>query len=47
MANEVIDTIKKFGSGGLLLKVDFEIVYDSIERLFLDMVMKIMKFGEK
>ena len=47
MANEVIDGIKKYGSGGLLLKMDFEKTYDSVEWSFLDMMMKKMKFDEK
>ena len=46
VANEVIDTIKKSSLGGLLLKVDFEKAYDSVEWPFLDMVMEKMNFGE-
>ena len=31
VVNEVIDSIKKSGLGGLLLKVDFEKAYDIVE----------------
>ena len=34
MANEVINEIKKKGSGGLIFKVDFEKAYDSVDWFF-------------
>ena len=47
VANEVIDSIKKSGLGGLLLKVDFKKAYDSVEWQFLDLVMRKMNFEVK
>ena len=47
VANKVIDNIKRNGVGGLQFKVNFEKAYDSIDWLFLDLVMAKMRFGVK
>ncbi|GJR79308.1 transposon TX1 uncharacterized 149 kDa protein [Tanacetum coccineum] len=47
IANEVIHSLKKSKNGGLILKVDFEKDYDTIEWTFLDMVFEEMNFGFK
>ncbi|XVF73335.1 hypothetical protein PTKIN_Ptkin12aG0193100 [Pterospermum kingtungense] len=47
IANEVIDSTRKLGNGGVLLKVDFEKAYDSVDWNFLDLVMWKMGFGIK
>ena len=47
VANEVIDEIKRKKIGGLILKVDFEKAYDSVDWLFLEAIMAKMGFGER
>ena len=47
VANEIIDGIRRSGSSGLLLKVDFEKAYDSVDWFFLDFVLEKMGFEKK
>ncbi|KAK2656830.1 hypothetical protein Ddye_009882 [Dipteronia dyeriana] len=47
IAEEVIYSWKKNGKGGLLIKLDFEKAYDSIDHSFLIEVLDKMGFGKK
>ena len=47
VANGVIDGIRRNGSSDLLLKVDFEKAYDSVDWFFLDFVLEKMRFRKK
>jgi hypothetical protein len=47
VVNEVIDYAKKVGKECLILKVDFEKAYDSVEWGFLDYMLRRFGFGEK
>lgn len=46
IANETISWIKKKKVKGALLKLDFQIAYDSFNWKFLEHIMEIMGFGE-
>ncbi|GKC86679.1 cysteine-rich receptor-like protein kinase, partial [Tanacetum coccineum] len=45
IANEVIHPLKKSKEGGLILKVEIEKAYDTVEWIFVDRVLEEMKFG--
>jgi hypothetical protein len=47
VANEIVDYAKKTGKECLILKVDFEKAYDSVEWSFLDYLLQQFGFGEK
>ncbi|EOY00278.1 Uncharacterized protein TCM_010121 [Theobroma cacao] len=47
IANELIDLIRKEGTGGMIMKVDFEKAYDCIDWGFLDFIMAKIGFLEK
>jgi hypothetical protein len=47
VVNEVIDLAKKTGKECLILKVDFEKAYDSVEWGFLDFMLRNFGFGDK
>ena len=47
IANEVIDSMKKSTKGGLILKLDFEKAFDSVDWNFLISIMKLMGFGQR
>jgi hypothetical protein len=47
VVNEVIDYAKKTGKECLILKVDFEKAYDSVDWKFLDYMLQRFGFGEK
>ncbi|OMP03932.1 reverse transcriptase [Corchorus capsularis] len=47
IANEVVDSMRKGGEGGICFKVDFEKAYDSVDWGFLEFIMRKMGFGEK
>ncbi|KAK1564769.1 hypothetical protein Q3G72_011280 [Acer saccharum] len=46
VANEIIHSWKSDVEGGLVIKLDFEKAYDSVDHGFLDSIMKDMGFGE-
>jgi hypothetical protein len=46
VVNEVLDLAKKTGKGCLVLKVDFEKAYDSVEWSFLDYMLGRFGFGD-
>ena len=45
VAEEIIHSLRKNKDGGLLVKLDFEKTYDSVDYSFLDFVMADMGFG--
>jgi hypothetical protein len=47
VVNEVIDYAKKTGKDCLILKVDFEKAYDSVDWNFLDYMLRQFGFGQK
>ncbi|KAK3189705.1 hypothetical protein Dsin_029266 [Dipteronia sinensis] len=47
VAEEIIHHWKKSKGGGLMVKLDFEKAYDSLDHSFLDKVLKDMGFGRK
>ncbi|KAK3197919.1 hypothetical protein Dsin_021334 [Dipteronia sinensis] len=47
IAEEVIQMWKRDKEGGLLIKLDFEKAYNSVEHDFLDLMLKDMRFQEK
>jgi hypothetical protein len=47
VVNELVDFAKKAGKSCLILKVDFEKAYDSVEWSFLDYMLGRFGFGEK
>ena len=47
IANEVIDSMKKSTKGGLILKLDFEKAFDSVDWNFLISIMKLMGLGQR
>nr|GEV95532.1 transposon TX1 uncharacterized [Tanacetum cinerariifolium] len=47
IATEVIHSLKNSKNGGLILKVDFEKAYDTIEWTFLDRILEEMNFRSK
>jgi hypothetical protein len=47
VVNEIVDMAKKTGRSCLILKVDFEKAYDSVEWSFLDYMLGRFGFGEK
>jgi hypothetical protein len=47
VVNEVIDFAKKAGKECLILKVDFEKAYDSVEWSFLEYMLQRFGFGQK
>lgn len=47
IANEVVDELRKRGSGGILFKIDFEKAYDCISWNFLELCMVKMGFRER
>ncbi|XP_026420308.1 uncharacterized protein LOC113316311 [Papaver somniferum] len=47
VANELIDSRRRSGKAGLLVKVDFEKAFDHVRWDFLDEILALMNFGEK
>lgn len=47
IANELVDTMKKNGNGGIIFKIDFEKTFDIIAWIFLHPVMKSKGFSDK
>ncbi|KAK3187885.1 hypothetical protein Dsin_027446 [Dipteronia sinensis] len=47
VANEVINSWRREKDGGLMLKLDFEKAYDSVDHKFLDLCLEGMGFGER
>ena len=47
IANEIIHSWKKDKQGGLVMKLDFEKTYESIDHSFLDSVLEGMGFGKR
>jgi len=47
IANETVNWLRKKKKSGILLKLDFEKAYDTIDWVSMDMVLKEMGFGEK
>ncbi|KAK3221407.1 hypothetical protein Dsin_008432 [Dipteronia sinensis] len=47
VAEDIIHSWRKDMVGGLLVKLDFEKAYDSLDHTFVDAIMENMEFGEK
>ena len=47
IAEEIIHHWKKGKEGGLIVKLDFEKAYDSVDHTFLDDLLRDMGFGSK
>ena len=47
VANEVVNWLKKKRKSGVLLKMDFQKAYDTVDWEALDMVLEVMGFGSK